>query len=342
MNGIGIAILVALGIIFAVWFYKTFKPYFIKYDTTITINGGLGSGKTLTAVKLCVVLIRRTIFVKWWLFNKVIQPLEKKLKDPINKSRVKYNCKHRKDTDFVEKKLLKIRAKRRKPLLYSNIPIHYKKHIFGKERVWSTKLEAPHILCLKKIREYSVVFIDELPQFVNQFNWKEELIQNNVNEFITFFRHYVGGYFITTAQSPDDIVVQIRRKLNQSIWCFDFRKHLFGLFYTVRMCDIMLSDMVGTITTTFIEENTRIYWGFFPAKNTYSTRCFKPRYDNCYVKEEDKENIDKINMAKVYKWTSIQTTDILRLMEYKSPLDKIRTEQEKQQQWEEAERIWKN
>lgn len=341
MNSTGLGILILLAIIVAIICYRVFKPYFIKYDTTITINGGLGSGKTLHAVKIAIVLIRKVRFIKWKLYNKIRQPIEHFFKSKVNKHRIKLNAKHRNDPKWKLKPLLKIHAKRKKPLLYSNIPIHFKKSLFKREREWAIKLEAPHILLLKQIREYSIVVIDELPQFVNQFNWKEELIQNNVNEFITFFRHYVGGYFICTSQASDDIVVQIRRKLNQAIWCFDFKKHLFGLFYTVRMCDIMLSDQIGTISTTFIEDNTKVHFGLFPARNTYDTRCYKPRYNNAYIKE-DSDTVETLNKAKNVKWTTLQTMQVLRLMEYKSPLDEIRTEQEKKEMWQKGEQIWKN
>lgn len=341
MNGIGLGILIILAVVSAVILYKIFKPYFIRYDTTITINGGLGSGKTLHLVKIAIVLIRKVRFIKWKLYNKVKQPIEKYFKGLVNKHRIKQNAKHVKDPNWKVKTLLKIHAKRKKPLIYANIPIHFKKHILGREREWAVRLEASHILLLKQIREYSIVIIDEMPQFINQFNWKEELIQNNVNEFITFFRHYIGGYFLISSQSSDDIVVQIRRKLNQAIWCFDFKKHLLGLFYTVRMCDIMLSDQIGTISTTFIEDNTKLHFGLFPSRGTYDTRCYKPRYENIYIKE-NAETIEKINKSKTNKWTTLQTNKVLRLMPYKSPIDEIRTEQEKKEMWEKGEKIWKN
>ena len=61
--------------------------------------------------------------------------------------------------------------------------------------------------------------------------WDEKLVQDNANEFITFFRHYIGGYLIINAQSEAEIEVHFRRKLNQAIWCYDFKKWFFGLFY---------------------------------------------------------------------------------------------------------------
>lgn len=322
--------LIILCIIGVIALYKILKPYFIKYDTTLCVTGGLGSGKTLTTVKTAIVLIRRQRLTKYYIYNGFWNIVNKiRRKNNIRKS--KYNTKHFKDKNFKEKKLKKLHLLRKKPMLYSNLPIYYKTHLIGRKREWSIKLEAPQLTCFELINEYSVVVIDELPQFINQFNWGEEIIQKNVNEFITFFRHYVGGYLLVNAQSTDDVVVQIRRKLNQAVWCYDFKKHLLGLFYTIRMCDIMLSDQVGTMTTTQLEENTKLHFGLFPAKNTYATRCYKNRINNAYIKEQKMEEHD-----------NIYTNKVLRLMKYTSPLDDTTTKETKKEMYEKGEKIWKN
>ena len=325
-------VLIILGIVGLVWLYKVLKPYFLKYDTTLCITGGLGSGKTLTAVKTCIVLLRRQRIVKYYLYNrfwKIVNWFRKKR----NIRHRKYNEKHIEEIKQGTKKLKSRKALhkyRPKPELYSNIPIHYKTHLFGRKKEWAKRLTAKQLLLLDDSAEYSVFLIDELPQFINQFNWNEKLVQENVNEWITFFRHYFGGYFVTTAQSVDDVVVQIRRKLNQAVWCYDFKKHLFGLFYTIRMCDIMLSDQVGTMSTTMLEENTKLHFGLFPPRKTYATRCYKNRIKNVYTNEE-KEEFD-----------NIFTNKILRLQKYKSPLDDTTTEQEKKEMYQKGEAIWKN
>ena len=239
--------------------------------------------------------------------------------------------KHCKDKKFKAKRIYDLKKMRAKPMLYSNIPIHFKKHIFSSKREWNKTLKASHILCLEEIREYSIVFIDELPQFINQFNWNQELIQKNVNEFITFFRHYIGGYLIVNAQAIDDVVVQIRRKLNQATWCFDFRKWCFGLFYTIRMCDLMLSDSVQTMSTTYIEDNTRLHFGLFPPRKTYDSRCYSERAKNVFKKDVKEEPYRKL-----------KTNKVLRLVKYESPLDDTTTDAQKQAQWTKGESIWKN
>lgn len=332
MNGILLAVLIIFGIIGAIALYKIFKPYFIRYDTTLCTIGGLGSGKTLTTVKTAIVLIRKQRFLKYKMYNFWKVKIPNFFIKRINKRHAKYNLKKANNVKtFKPKKIYDLKVKRKKPMLYSNIPIHFKKHIFSREREWNKPLKASHMLCLEEIREYSVVVIDELPQFINQFNWNEELIQKNVNEWITYFRHYVAGYLLVNAQAIDDVVVQIRRKLNQAIWCFDFKKHLFGLFYTIRMCDIILSDQVSTITNTYIEENTRQHFALFPARKTYDTRCYSERYKNILKKYLVEPRPDKL-----------KTNKVLRLVKYISPLDDTTTQQTKEEQWAKGENIWKN
>ena len=188
-------------------------------------------------------------------------------------------------------------------------------------------------MCLEEMIEYSVVVIDEFPQFINQFNWNQEVIQKNVNEFITFFRHYIGGYFIVNAQSVDEIVCQVRRKLNQATWCFDFHKWGWPipLFYTIRMCDIQLSDEVTNITTSFIEDNTHLHFGLFPPRKTYDTRCYSIRYKNIFKKYTKEDFMH-----------DLKTSKVLRLVAYESPLDDTTTEDRKAEQWQKGEKVWKN
>ena len=333
MNGITLAVLIIIGIIGIVILWKVLKPYFIKHDSTICINGGLGSGKTITCVKLDVVLIRlqRLKFYYWANFKRRIANRVRKI---INYFHRKYNLKHAKDKKIKRfKKIYEIKAYNRKPLLYCNIPIHFKKHLVGRKREWSVTLKASHILCLEELVEYSVVCIDELPQFINQFNWSQELIQKNVNEFITYFRHYIGGYLVVNAQAIDDVVVQIRRKLNQATWCFDFKKWGWPipLFYTIRMCDMVLSDQVQTMSTTYIEDNTKLHFGLFPPKKTYDTRCYSERYKNILEQYKNEPRYKKLKINKV-----------LRLVKYTSPLDDKTTEEQKKEQWKKGEEIWKN
>ena len=339
--------------------YKILKPYFIKYDTTVLFTGGLGSGKTLHAVKTAIVLIRKQRFYKYKIPNWVERRIKRPFRYLFNYLKARHKHEYLKATwkirknaneynqfndDNNNKYFIKVDKKtkeikhikyfrhqkyRTKPMLYSNIPIHYKSHIFSHKREWAKLITPSHLFLLKKCRLYSVIVIDEFPQFINQFMWDEELIQDNANEYITFFRHYIQGYLCITAQSESDIVVQFRRKLNQAIWCFDFKKHLFGLFYTVNMCDVMLSENMSTMTQPQIEENTKIHYGLFPPRKTYDTHCYSPRYN---------EILDK-NITNEEEFTNIKTNRVLRAKYYLSPLDKSTTIKQKQKMLEETKKL---
>lgn len=303
MNSLLLVTLVIICLIGGFILFKWVKPYFIRYNTTIFITGELGSGKTLTAVKLARVLIIKAR-KKVAFYNKIKMPIK-------NWFIKRHNKKYTND----QKQLLN---KKRKPQLITNIPVNFTKGIFTSKREWSVKLTPEMILLLEKIPEYSVVLIDELPQMVNQFNWDLPLVQNNINEFITFYRHYVGGHILFTSQASNDVVVQIRRKCNQAIWCYNMKKHLFGLFYTIRMADMMLNDNIQSMSTTYIEDNTKVHYGLFPKKNTYDTRCFSERYKNAYL--------DPVNWN---RWKNIKTNEIIRIEPYTSPIDDKTTETQK-------------
>lgn len=162
---IGIALLVGLIVIL----FIHFKPYFEKHDTTLLFIGGLGSGKTLNSVNKALFLYRKTVY--WW----KIQKLKVRVKNLFRskKNKMQFNIK--------------------KPLLYSNIPILIKSSLNPAKRVYSTVLTKEHLTLKSRLREFSIVLIDEAPLLVNQFNWSNEEVKNNLNEFIAMFRHYVGG-----------------------------------------------------------------------------------------------------------------------------------------------------
>lgn len=336
MKGIGIFITIATAIILLIVLFFILKPYFIKHDTTILFTGGLGSGKTLESVKRAIVLIRKNRFFKYYWANFKIK-IKNKYRKLYNKhyyNKYLRNLKKgKKNPKKGIKPILEQIPLQKKPLLYSNIPIHFKTHIFGFKKEWSTQLEVRHVLLLKEINEYSVVMIDEFPQFISQFDWDIPLVQKNANEFITFFRHYIGGNLITNAQSEEEIECHYRRKLNIGVWCFDFHAWPFPflpLFYTNRMCDFMISDNITTMSTTYIEENTKLHFGLFPRK-AYDPRCYKPRYEKVHT---------KVKTTK--KWKSLQTKEVLRLREYISPLDTKTTLTQIQKMEKDAEALERN
>lgn len=306
LSGTTIILLIILGIIVVALLFAWIRPYTIKYDTTLHITGGLGTGKTLNATKIALNLWKRR-HIRWRL-NCVWVKFFNKIRSKVNESKEKWNAAH---TNKKQRKIKDLLIKQEEPLLYSNIPMMIKKHWKNpKTKKWqkrfSTKLTKEHLLLQLHINEYSVVFIDELPQLVNQFNWNIEEVKNNLNEFITFFRHYIGGNWISTSQAIDDVVKQIRTKLNSYYWLFDFHK-IFWLFYKVRITNMMATDLVNNVSVGFIEENTRWKYGCFLPKR-YQSRCYKHRYDSVTNKQNT-------------RWNKLFTRDVIRFSDYESPLD---------------------
>ena len=328
---VGHIILIIIGIIALVFLYKWLKPYIIKYDTTILFTGGLGSGKTLESVKKAMTLTRKNRFFKYYFHNWWVKHFSKPCRTHWNNVRFKKIAKYSVKNKENKRLLWKYKKLNKKPLLYSNIPIHFRSHSWlWSKKEWSTQLTVQHIMLIKEVNEYSVVLIDEFPQFISQFEWDVDLVQKNCNEFITFFRHYIGGHLIINAQSEDEIECHFRRKLNLGIWCFDFKKHLFGLFYTNRMCDFMLSENITTMSTTYIEENTKLHFGLFPRK-AYDSRCYSIRYEKVPIK-----------LVSTKKWRALKTKEILKLKPYISPLDTKTTEQQINAMEREIEKLERN
>ena len=285
--------------------YCIFKPYFIKYDTTLLFTGGLGTGKTLNAVKkTSIKLYKKTKFtIK--VRNKLID-IGNKIRTIHNKRIKKHylqDLENKKRVHRKQYKFWKLSTKYEIPRFITNIPVRIKK---GKNEEWSTVLEKDMLLLKKRIPEYSVVLIDEFPQLINQFNWSIKEVQDNVNEFATFFRHYIGGKLILTAQADSEIVKQVRSKMNTYYHLSNFRKFLF-IFYKCDICQLIASEVVDNVSVGFYEDNTKTIYGCLLGKN-YDSRCFSIRYD-------------KLPKTTYKKWAQFKTKHVIRFSNYKSPLD---------------------
>ena len=238
------------------------KPYFLKYDNTILFTGGIGSGKSLNSVKTAVRLYKRNL-------------LKVKFKNLIRK--------------IKKQDLLNL------PRFYSNMPVK----INGKFCDILTK----DILTLNvRIPEFSIVLIDELSAVVNQYNWNIDDVKYHLNEFIQFFRHYIGGYLIVNAQAESEIVKQVRTKLNSYFWCFNFQK--FFIFYRVRILHCQVTENETSLSSEFIEENTKRTYGILT--KAYNSRYLKNRYLNI----DDiapQENFDHFTYNKVVRFVEYQS-----------------------------------
>lgn len=177
------------------------------------------------------------------------------------------------------------KQKREKPLLYSNIPIYISKH-FG----MSQKLEVEHVLLKKRLNERSVVLIDEIGGFASQFEYKNVNIYDNFDEFIRLYRHFTkGGYLIVNDQCSENIVLQVRRRINviNNLSKFFVVPIFHIVIYFSRKINI--SEEMKTILVDEEDVNNTsklniTYWPFFfrwkisTRKRHYDTYCYSDRY----------------------------------------------------------------
>lgn len=173
------------------------------------------------------------------------------------------------------------------PKLYSNIPLRI--GLFS----YAVKLEKEHLLLQKRIVPRSVVLLDEVDSFANQFQHDNPCIVNkkggdhdgNFDEFCRFFRHYtLGGYLIFNTQATANENLTIRRRQNTVIQLFHFRKWGIpiiwpNIIYTVYARNVTLSDDVKTVEENNAEDNMRLMIGFMPLIKKYDTYCYSNRYE---------------------------------------------------------------
>lgn len=217
-----------------------------------------------------------------------------------------------------------------KPMLYSSIPIK----ISRKE--YSLKLTPEMLTLQESIVKGSVVFIDEVDVFANQFAYanqniiecasKKELKDkregNNdydsglFDEEIRLFRHLYSSparecKLIVNTQATSNITTIIRRRMNTvfvlsrfRVWKVPFLSWLplvgyFFKFYTVQVRNITITDEITNTNNGNTEDNMRVAFGFMPPFRQYDTHCYKHRSDT-------------IPQAKPEKWQRLSTERLLK------------------------------
>ena len=224
-----------------------FKSYRIVYDTIIAYTGGLGSGKSFLSVKMSIRLLHKNR-------RKVrLHNFFERLKTSIKKSYT--------PNEWEE------------PQLYASIPVRINRN------EWAIRLKPEHLLLTKRIIPRSVVFIDEVGSWASQFDFSNPNIADNFDECVRFFRHYtLGGYLVVNDQCSENIVLQIRRRINTVFNLMHFKKW-FKIVYTVRVRNISISEEIKTIEQEDTEDNMTILWGFMPLFfKHYDTYCYSNRY----------------------------------------------------------------
>lgn len=186
------------------------------------------------------------------------------------------------------------RKKQPLPELYSNIPVRI---TLRKKALQLTK---EHLLLQRALIPRSVVLIDEVDAFANQFQYNSPAIvdvkcggeNGNFDEFCRFYRHYTkGGYLIMNTQASANENLVIRRRQNSVNNLMLFRTWGIPLiwphiFYTVRCRHITTSEDVKTVEDEQAENGMRLCIGLMPLYRRYDTYCYAPRYDSVPRKPE--------------------------------------------------------
>ena len=179
------------------------------------------------------------------------------------------------------------------PLIYSSIPYQYAP---GK---WATRLQEEHLLLQRRIRPLSVVYIDEIDVFANQFQFNNACIVNtkggkgngNFDEFCRLFRHYtLGGRMVCNAQALDNLNLTIRRRLNVEVNLSGI--HVFALSPFFTFYRVMFRHRTGNVEVTsekrdVIDDYLPQNGILIPSFKMYDTYCYSRRYERVpyYIEE---------------------------------------------------------
>lgn len=170
------------------------------------------------------------------------------------------------------------------PTLYSNIPIRINK------KTLSTPLTKEMLLERGILPEKCVVVIDEIGAIASQWEFDNPYVQEQLEKFVRFFRHWLDGRMFVTDQVATNIVKPIRSRLGMIYGLHDFHRYGAVLpFYKVTAIPMLLvEDNNNIMTTTELDEN--YFFGFLPylkKHGSYNSRCYKPIYRGCAVRKID-------------------------------------------------------
>jgi hypothetical protein len=178
-----------------------------------------------------------------------------------------------------------------KPSIYSNIPLYLGKKwfIFGQER-WANVLTVNHLVGEIELPQYCSIFIDEIGDVADQYQYDNPLVQQFIQRFLRYYRHWIDGQIVIASQSIDDLAKPLRSKVSQVYNLQDFRRYLL-FFYKVNVNEITLMEDTKSMNT--IQTEQEFFFGFplpfkylkrlnkilFPLHvKYYDSRCYSVTY----------------------------------------------------------------
>lgn len=266
-------ILAVPAIFLAYYYINSFRSVKIKKNVLIAFTGQMGSGKTYHAVKYAIKEYKRRRLLQFLKIIKTDKPIQ----------------------------------------LYSNIPIKIRRELrlFSKVLIpekWSTVLEREHLLMQKPINEYSVILIDEVSTFASQWDYNNPNCQVTFAHFLRFCRHYIDPAIYITAQSIDEILVDIRRKMSVA-YHLDNMRRVMLFFYKVDVTEIKLTEEIKNIEGLGLTKN-KYFFGVLPFKflkqlNKIFYPLYFPKYDSrCYSDNYPAKN----GPDNIYNWHQYKTS----------------------------------
>ena len=172
--------------------------------------------------------------------------------------------------------------------LYSNIPIRISRNEY------SCILTNDILMLQKAIPKGSICMIDELGQYLSQFNFKANNI-DNVEEFMRLYRHYTqGGFLIVNDQSISNVELHFRRRINIMYELIELK----GFLLHIR---VEAKEMINTEDTfTMVKGDEERYIRMWkPLTRLYDTYVYSDRY---LIEKKD-----------IYRWWKMKTNYILKI-----------------------------
>lgn len=256
-----ISILIIVIVLFLVYMlFKFLNPYFIKINNIFYVNGSPGTGKDVLSSN--------------YAYKRYLANLRK------------YKTRKRLYKIFARKKLKNLEE----PIFYSSIPFLIKYSKNAKKRIISKPITLDMLLLKKRMPNGSIVYISDLNRFINQYEYTNPNLINNVSEFITEFRQYTkGGYFICNSQATSQIPKEIRNTFGQARTNLNFKVYL-GFVYRINGRNITISDdVINTeIGDNDNPNNSTNVWGFFnPFIKRYDSYAYYGRVHDMEIENSN-------------------------------------------------------
>lgn len=183
------------------------------------------------------------------------------------------------------------------PLLYSNIPL---------KDINFIPLTNDVLLRKVRINNKSVVFIDEISLVVDNMDYKDVDINENLKLFIKLFRHYThGGMLFINTQNIQDNHYIIKRVLNKYFYIHSKLRLPFISILKVREFLYSEDNSIQNNVNDDLEKDLKVVIIFNSIFKKYDSICYSILTDN---KEFYRDNIIFLK-----KRRELKTKEILKL-----------------------------